>query len=1625
LNLRHKRAATVLIGLLAATAVIVALPTAAGGADRHVFRDVHHTKAFWRTATLKRAMPAQQRPAFKFRNASVRSFALNSSSLRKVLAKAPQYGTRSAREHPVIVSLPAPNGQFQRFALTKSQIMAPGLARKHPDIRTYYGRGIDDSSASIAADLSHIGFHAAVRSAHGGWYIDPYFRNNTSRYVSYTGSDLGQSFEFTEHGVVNSDEKLARTTGLASLASSGDVLRTYRLALVTDPGYSAYVGGPANVTAAKVALINRVSQVYHDDMSIQLQLIAQTDLLNLNDWGAATAPNGPCGAAACFTQDILTACNSLSRTRIVDGQIVGSGAFDIGHLALGEPGGGVASLGVVGRAAKSQGCTGIPTPVGDFYAIDYVAHEMGHQFSGNHPFNGNQLNCSSGNRNAGTSVEPGSGSSIMAYAGICLTDDLQPHSDPYWSQRSIQEITTYTSSNQANINEVQSVALRHFGGGNEVQVATFGPGYSPAAGIQPLSVAIGAAPSATQMGGLTEDGNTVTVATGATGATHTLQPGDVVTISGAGNAGYNGTWTVNTVPSSRSFTYTNPTSGLPRTGGGTITLAVPGARESGNTVTLSTSAAHGRSVGDTIAVSGVGVSGYNGTFTITAIPTPRQIQYTAAVSGLANSGGGSVTFNSPFQLSYGGNDSTVIGGSGPAYNNANIQAALNAIPGFPGGAVVTGAASTGFTITFSGAGSAGTNVGSVTFKNLSCGGCFGSIEELTHGGAFDSFQVSYGGNVSPTVFTNGTNYTAAAIQTALQGVSEVQNVALAGYTTDGNSYTLRYNGNDTVPITRGQNNTAAGIQAAIQGGSEQQAVTLGSFNGTTQSFQIQYGGNTSVVLGSGGLTVSNANIVAAMTPLLPAGGTVASAGAGNTGFTVTFGGSLANTDVSSLSIVNCTGACTSSVRETVKGTTGVAGWIPNSTVSIGTVTDSGYTVTFTALGDVSQLAVTNGTGGTSGTVTTTTAGTSGILPTGATGTVAGFGGGTFSNTGFQVTFGNVLGGVDAPDSIGVTNFSAGASGWANELDHGGPVTNKGGIITNTGDATPDVNAGSDYTIPLRTPFALTGSATDADDASLLYSWEQNDRGGTAGTALMNNTKVDGPLFAMFATSAPISESDTLLYNSPNENHLTNNPTRVFPEMRNILINNTNADTGACTQGPIAPPVPIPVRECFMDFLPTSSYLGSTAAGNATPPRLDMRFTVRDGHGGTSSDDTVLTLAAGTGPFLVTSNPSSVSGAASMPVTWDVAGTDANGINTANVKISLSTDGGQTFPTVLAASTPNDGSQSVMLPNTNTTHARIKVEAIGNVFFDVNNSDITVVQDTVAPVTTATLSPPIHNGWYASPTLTLSADDGSGSGVNHINYSVDGGPVQIYTGPVSNFTTGNHFVQYYATDNAGNIESTKLIAFKADSDKPTANITRPADGASYKLGQFVKANYKCADKASGSGIDTCVGTVPFDSPIDTTSVGDHSFTVTATDKAGNQTVKTVHYSVRYAFNGFFAPVSNSGEGLNLVHAGDLIKVGFTLNGDFGLSIGSFSSAPVACPADSPHLVSGAHEGTPPGLFFGAASDHYSYGWQSDAAWAGSCRQFSLQLNDGTPPHLATLMFFAWDVFLGERLRPLPH
>ena len=444
-RLFRRRGTFVTAGLVLAAVVAVAVSAAAVPAqsaapsqtEKHLraLKDTLGTKHLWAKAVKPRRAVGRKVGVHASR---FRPVSLNTARLRSVLARAPRERTTAARANPLVISLPAPNGSFHRFALVEYPIMAPGLARKHPEIKAYRGRGITDRTATIHADLSPLGFHASVRSSYGAWYIDPYFvGRNPGVHASYYGRDAKYNHgPFVEreshlaelsadkgyyhasdtvslHGggfaenaaitvtisdptedaatrtvsatsdgqgsfdasfVADPDGKLdvrvvEATDGATSAHTSyqvvrdddptadpptGPELRTYRLALITDPGYSAFFGGPANVTAAKVALMNRVNQVYEDDLTIRMQFIANNDLLNLNDYGLASAPNGPCGSAGCFTQPQILSC-STARQRIVVGQIIGASNYDVGHLALGQPGGGVAGLGVVGRAEQGGG----------------------------------------------------------------------------------------------------------------------------------------------------------------------------------------------------------------------------------------------------------------------------------------------------------------------------------------------------------------------------------------------------------------------------------------------------------------------------------------------------------------------------------------------------------------------------------------------------------------------------------------------------------------------------------------------------------------------------------------------------------------------------------------------------------------------------------------------------------------------------------------------------------------------------------------------------------------------------------------------------------------------------------------------------------------------------------------------------------------------------------------------------------------------------------------------------------------------------------------------------------------------------------------------------------------------
>ncbi|MBS42252.1 MAG: hypothetical protein CMH83_03560 [Nocardioides sp.] len=412
-----------------------------------------------------------------------------------------------AAERTVRIALPAPDGTLAEFDVTEYAVMEPGLAAQHPELHAYAGRGVTDPRETIRLDVTPLGLHASVRRTGGvrAWYVDPaYYGRGVTAHISYLIDDLPErDLEIVEPEIKRAPggASIATDASRTGLQRAGEVVtqRTYRMAWVTTPSYAEDFG-TENVTAVKFIQLNRANHIYNDDMAISFVLVDGTDDLNLDTLEKATGDDGPCGANACFAESEITSCggNGIDRNNFVAGQIVGADSYDIGHLGSGEGSGGVAYLGVVGGELKAGGCTALDEPRGDFYAVDFFAHEVGHQMGGNHTFNGTNGSCAGINRNGETSVEPGSGSSVMAYAGICFNDDLQPHTDPYFSQRTIDEFTAVSTAEPELLSEQQVVNLTGLSGtdsfnltypGAAPQLITNGANYT-AAGLETAILAL-------------------------------------------------------------------------------------------------------------------------------------------------------------------------------------------------------------------------------------------------------------------------------------------------------------------------------------------------------------------------------------------------------------------------------------------------------------------------------------------------------------------------------------------------------------------------------------------------------------------------------------------------------------------------------------------------------------------------------------------------------------------------------------------------------------------------------------------------------------------------------------------------------------------------------------------------------------------------------------------------------------------------------------------------------------------------------------------------------------------------------------------------------------------------------
>jgi len=368
-----------------------------------------------------------------------RTLELDVLEMKNELSSAPSEKIIRVNESGKIISLPLPNGEFIKIRFVESLVMEDELADKYPEIRTYLGQGIDQTNVSARFDITPAGFHAIIFTTDGTVYIDPYSSGDSRYYISYYKKDF-----------TNKRETINSTCNVLGLESeialrlreqvengpdvfTGEELRTYRLACAATGEYTIFHGGSvAAGMAAIVTAINRVTGVYELEVAVRMVLVANNDLIVYTD--PSTDP---------YTNN--NGVTMLGENQANLDAVIGSANYDIGHV-FSTGGGGVANLAVICQnGSKARGVTGLSNPIGDPFYIDYVAHEMGHQYGGNHTFNGNAGSCSGGNRHGSTAYEPGSGSTIMAYAGICGSQDLQNHSDDYFHNISFVEIVNYTT----------------------------------------------------------------------------------------------------------------------------------------------------------------------------------------------------------------------------------------------------------------------------------------------------------------------------------------------------------------------------------------------------------------------------------------------------------------------------------------------------------------------------------------------------------------------------------------------------------------------------------------------------------------------------------------------------------------------------------------------------------------------------------------------------------------------------------------------------------------------------------------------------------------------------------------------------------------------------------------------------------------------------------------------------------------------------------------------------------------------------------------------------------------------------------------------------------------------------
>lgn len=339
------------------------------------------------------------------------------------------------------LTLPLPDGGEVTFTLQAYDLLPADQAAKFPEIKTFKGHNPAAPVETGRFDLGPLGFHAMFTHQGKTVFVDPL--SNAEGYAVYYQQDAYSRLGEEADKVIGSDASKALAH---KVQVDGNVRKRYVIAISAAGEYTQFHGGSKVLATAAIAtLLNRVNEVYQRDVGAEFQLASGNDNIIFTDPISDPFTNTDSDAALNIT--VQSNAQALPSEPL--------GAFDIGHV-VNTGGGGLAGLGVLCTTGRSRGVTGSSTPQGDAFFIDYVAHEIGHQFGADHTFNGTTNSCGSGNRVADQAWEPGSGTSIMAYAGICGEENIQPHGDPYFHSKSIEQMRAHMATCGTSIDLVNN-----------------------------------------------------------------------------------------------------------------------------------------------------------------------------------------------------------------------------------------------------------------------------------------------------------------------------------------------------------------------------------------------------------------------------------------------------------------------------------------------------------------------------------------------------------------------------------------------------------------------------------------------------------------------------------------------------------------------------------------------------------------------------------------------------------------------------------------------------------------------------------------------------------------------------------------------------------------------------------------------------------------------------------------------------------------------------------------------------------------------------------------------------------------------------------------------------------------